>query len=407
MSHSSNTHHAQGRSEPECLHPLPQEEKEGKFATCFESIPFDHLLTPRQCNGNIANPCSTCLDDKVECVFEEKKRQTKAELKLEVQQLSQSLACSSSILQLLRSEENPEFVLSLLRRGDTVESIAAQLTQSPHTPPASDVGAMRLAPGESSSSQRPLAHVSPGSEPRSSETRDRSQLGSTAESPPSALDGSFSGQSNPSQAGSFVLQSFPSTRESQGLSPIASGSNIAPSDSLASESGSILATWITAPFSTTAVTSFLQVFFRSGFFPVLERALFERDYAGGAGPYCSTALTNIMLALALRLSEDDLHVSRSGDEDSPTWSRTFFQESMQQLLKLEVPYQNLPDIQATTLCSLYQLCDGLENKAQTLAGQSVDFATSYVEMDRNALGDDRHHTVVRDTTLCGAVSLAR
>ncbi|KAK4249351.1 conidial development protein fluffy [Corynascus novoguineensis] len=93
--------------------------------------------------------------------------------------------------------------------------------------------------------------------------------------------------------------------------------------------------------------------------------LFLRDYARGSNRFCSSALVNAILALSTRLineASDDEGLLPSG------WlrSRVFINEA-KACLRSDTPLQNLPDIQAFGLLSLYSLRCGREADAREYA----------------------------------------
>ncbi|KAI9897955.1 hypothetical protein N3K66_006315 [Trichothecium roseum] len=353
----------------------------------------------KKCNGNLAIPCSTCLLDKTECILQDKRPQTKADLKGEISRLNKVVSNHETVLLALQREKTHDAALSYLNRGDKVEDVAAQLAAmyvGHRESPAA------LTPGEEGGT---FPHLKSETKP----PEECSPLRSLKNSSPSAASESLQSTSSGSQESHAAVAAphSPENWEAQGRSSFHDKEAVVGSEASFSDTPSVSANWITAPLSATAVSRLLSVFFTSGFFPVLEQETFMRDFTEGSGPYCSAALVNVMLALASRLCEDALRLRPWQPSDPITWSRRFFEEAMQELAKLTAPYSHIADIQAVALCSLFHLYDGFEDEARALARQSVGYATTYASMDRNNMDDDEHHSLVRDTTLCGTVSLAR
>ena len=346
----------------------------------------------------MAIPCSTCLLDKTECILEDKRPQTKADLKEEISRLNKVVSNHETVLLALQRKKTHDAALSYLNRGDRVEDVAAQLAVMHVGHQESPAG---FAPGEGGT----FPH-------RKSETKSPQEYNppkSLQNSSPSAASESLQSTSSGSQESQAAVAALhsPVNWEAQGWPSFYDKEAVARSEASFSDTPSISANWITAPLSATTVSRLLVVFFTSGFFPVLEQETFMRDFSESSGPYCSVALVNVMLALASRLCEDAMRLHPRQPSDATTWSRRFFEEAMQELAKLTAPYTSIADIQAVALCSLFQLYNGFEDEAQAFARQSVEYATTYANMDRSDMKDDEHHSLIRDTTLCGTVSLAR
>ncbi|KJZ70717.1 hypothetical protein HIM_09901 [Hirsutella minnesotensis 3608] len=130
-----------------------------------------------------------------------------------------------------------------------------------------------------------------------------------------------------------------------------------------------------------------------------------RDYYSGSTRYCSSALVNALLALALRVVNEDNHEAQSPGPGCSR-SKAFFDEAEAILHSTELS-DNLPDIQALGILALYQITCGREAEAQELADS---FAARMGELclDEQLLGAEaEEYSKVRATSYCGAISLVR
>ncbi|KAL2192727.1 putative nitrate assimilation regulatory protein nirA [Corynascus similis CBS 632.67] len=136
---------------------------------------------------------------------------------------------------------------------------------------------------------------------------------------------------------------------------------------------------------------------------LLPEDLFLRDYASGSNRFCSSALINSILALSTRLineASDDAGLLPSG------WlrSRVFINEAKACLLS-NTPLQNLPDIQAVGLLSLYYLRCGREADAREYA---EGFASAIAGLFQGAeTTEEGDYARALTTTYCGAACLIR
>src|SRR5271168_3094332 len=82
-----------------------------------------------QCDGQ--TPCGRCTSQKdVECVYEVPVRQSKENMRAEIEQLRTQQRRSERILAALVSDERPEQFLYQLRNGESLESITGRLDKT-------------------------------------------------------------------------------------------------------------------------------------------------------------------------------------------------------------------------------------------------------------------------------------
>ncbi|KAL2141532.1 hypothetical protein VTI28DRAFT_2232 [Corynascus sepedonium] len=137
---------------------------------------------------------------------------------------------------------------------------------------------------------------------------------------------------------------------------------------------------------------------------LLPEDLFLRDYASGSNRFCSSALVNVILALSTRLineASDDAGLLPSG------WlrSRVFINEA-KACLRSNTPLQNLPDIQAFGLLSLYYLRCGREADAREYAEGFVS-AIAGLFQGASETTEEGDYARALTTTYCGAAFLIR
>lgn len=131
---------------------------------------------------------------------------------------------------------------------------------------------------------------------------------------------------------------------------------------------------------------------------------FTKNFATGSRDFCSQALVNALLALAIRV------VIETENETEPPpanclGSKQVFDDADKILRKGEQP-SHLPDIQALGILSIYEISCGRKAEAEKLAQL---FYSSVIDLcDRESLEEkDEQYVLVRTTAYCGAVSLIR
>ncbi|KPM39394.1 hypothetical protein AK830_g7157 [Neonectria ditissima] len=140
-------------------------------------------------------------------------------------------------------------------------------------------------------------------------------------------------------------------------------------------------------------------------FSLLCKDRFLEDYQSGSSQFCSSALVHAVLALASRLineNDDDSRLLPSG------WlgSKIFFDEA-EAILQARGKLDNLPDIQALGVLSLYQIRCGREVEALELAEAFVASITDFCQREPLMDEEEEEYYRARATTYCGAVSLIR
>ncbi|RDA83997.1 hypothetical protein CP532_6953 [Ophiocordyceps camponoti-leonardi (nom. inval.)] len=128
---------------------------------------------------------------------------------------------------------------------------------------------------------------------------------------------------------------------------------------------------------------------------LLNQKLFLEDLACGRTQYCSPALINALVTLAMRMKRG------SADEALSERTLSLLRESSGQL----------PDIQALGVFALYQLMCGREAEARDLAASFVTAMSRLREtkpcFDEDGSDDRRKYDQVVSSSYCGAISLVR
>lgn len=177
-----------------------------------------------------------------------------------------------------------------------------------------------------------------------------------------------------------------------------------PIDAYTSQSRSDI--WTHMGWSTAHIRHLFDVLFAWDYLPfcLLCKDLFLQDYHNGSDRFCSVALVYSILALATRLINeyaDDNGVLPSG------WlgSGIFFERA--QAIAWDSKRLGLPDIQALGIISLYHLRCGREAEAQESAEACAAAITQLCQHEHLTGRENEEYAMVRATTYCGAVSLAR
>lgn len=145
-------------------------------------------------------------------------------------------------------------------------------------------------------------------------------------------------------------------------------------------------------------------------FCLLWKDLFHRDFENGGTQYCSAALVNALLALTMRIKQQDPRMNQQVDfshQRLNTSSDGFFADAMKLLPSNGGRPKNLADIQALGMLALYEASSDREAETQKLANE---FAAAITELCLHEVPTQLKGTGyerVRAYTYCGAISLLR
>ncbi|KAI0975912.1 fungal-specific transcription factor domain-containing protein [Xylaria arbuscula] len=372
-----------------------------------------------KCDGQ--KPCGRCKSQKdVECVYEIPVRQSKENLRHEIETLRKQQRQSESVFSALLRPELWEDVLQRLRNGQPIESISEWLGSALHSsssalpsyaraneftsgvslvpalsaytgPGGYGPGPMNQSAAQGSVMKQDFDANSPWN--FSSQSRSLSQPSThpdemhwTSEGPPRSRVGLW-------------LQDQDQTADvaryrgvDQILAPFEPPETMVPAS-----------TWTSITDDSTFVQHLLALYFCWEYptFASLSKEHFMRDFVHGRHRYCSPILINALLALGCRFSTQPN--SRANPNEPRTSGDHFFKETLR-LLSRETNNHTLTTIQALGIMSIREASCGRDSEAWYYAGQSVRLA---IEMGLHRLHDDgdEDELAVQAATFWGAFAL--
>lgn len=392
-----------------------------------------------QCDGQ--KPCGRCQGQKdVECVYEVPVRQSKENLRSEIDQLRRQQRSNDAILNALARTEQWEEILRRLRSGQSADQISEWLRGKM----PSDTGIMPTfgRPAGIGGNLTPMATFAGAS--AHSFTPQTTGIGSAggqnkALSPVSTVHpaaarqdpdptspwGTHSPFSGGSQAHSTRSNSHPDVM-AWGSGPPQTRVGRWVEDNLSQMHGvseeqryrgldQILApqlqqmqasasTWTDITSDSAFVQHLLALYFCWEYptFASLSKEHFLKDFQAGRPRYCSRMLTNALLALGCRFSSQPSTLANPNDPYSS--GDHFFRECLR-LYHEEDDHHNLTTIQALGIMSIREASCGRDSESWYYAGQSIRLA---VEMGLHRISDDSgdsDEVAVQAATFWGAFSL--
>ncbi|RYP39199.1 hypothetical protein DL767_002307 [Monosporascus sp. MG133] len=400
-----------------------------------------------KCDGQ--KPCSRCKSQKdVQCIYEVPVRQSKENLRHEIESLRQQKRQSDSVLEALCRPELWGEVLNKLQNKQSIESISEWLANNPPTPTAvAAAGASGLLMGTFASppESRPGANLPSlatfGGVPASAEGYGGVHTMSPVTAQPlsgikqdfgtnspwnfSTSQGQSQGQSqsqsqSQSQTVSTRSDSHPDLRQWMAEPHTRVGRWI--QDQSATEASAfagadqILApledwsdmklppsTWTTVTSDVNLVRHLLALYFCWEYptFASLSKEHFLRDFNAGRHRYCSPILVNALLALGCRFSEQPR--TRTDPNNPHTSGDHFFKEALR-LLSRQTSHHNLTTIQALGIMSIREASCGRDSESWYYAGQSIRLTTE-MGLHRLAGDGDADELAVQAATFWGAFAL--
>ena len=410
-----------------------------------QSVCLSHLIVTNgcstQCDGQ--RPCGRCRSQKdVECIYEIPVRQSKENLRHEIEQLRRQQRSNDQVISALVRSDHWEEVLTRLRNGHSVEAVSEWLgvtlpSGSGALPPISRIVAAATSgiPGGlgfggyssgPSGSYAPihagsgLSAVSPASShapyglrhegdhqspwggqqsaqsytTRSGSYPDIMNWSSTdtvrAQYQPSPFQSSRVGSWVESQGGASQAQRFRNLEEV--LVPHSPDRRVPTS------------TWTEITADPGLVQHLLALYFCWEYptFASLSKEHFLKDFADNRPRFCSSILVNALLALGCRFSSQP-H-TRANPNDPYSSGDHFFKEC-QRLLHQEHDLHKLTTIQALGIMSIREASCGRDSESWYYAGQSIRLA---IEMGLHRIQDDGRdddESAVQAATFWGAFAL--
>lgn len=411
-------------------------------------------LPTNQCDGQ--QPCGRCRAQKdVECVYEVPVRQSKENLRSEIDQLRRQQRSNDAVLRSLARNEQWEEILRRLRQGQSVETISdwlgGQLSKSSAGPsggvmptfgrPAAIGGNLTPLATFSGASTNSFTPYAPGGA-----ASGMGRMGSNAGGPDSSTvsptsmahpQGARQDMDHPnspwathshfsaaSQARSTRSSSHaepanwssgpPQTRVGRWVEDSASQMQggepqryRGPEQVFAPEVPQLNApatTWTDITSDTAFVQHLLALYFCWEYptFASLSKEHFLKDYQSGRPRFCSRMLVNALLALGCRFSSQPSTLANPNDPYSS--GDHFFKECLR-LYYEEPNHHNLTTIQALGIMSIREASCGRDSESWYYAGQSIRLA---IEMGLHQVNDnsgDDDEVAVQSATFWGAFSL--
>ncbi|KAI1474731.1 nitrogen assimilation transcription factor nirA [Daldinia eschscholtzii] len=375
-----------------------------------------------KCDGQ--KPCGRCKSQKdVECIYEIPVRQSKENLRHEIEALRRQQRQSDSVFSALVRPDLVEEVLQRLRQGQSVEGIsewlgggAALSSAGPSftrpgearsgvtLPPLSTYGGTLAGPGGyntmglSPATGQPHAMNQEFDQNSPWNFSSHSQTVSTrSDSHPDIMQ--WTSEAPPRSRVGTWLQEQSSTAEGpryRGVDQI-----LAPLDS--PEVKVPPGTWTTVTADSGLVSHLLALYFCWEYptFASLSKEHFMKDFISGRDRYCSAILVNALLALGCRFSTQPN--TRANPNDSRTAGDHFFKESLR-LFYRENNHHTLTTIQALGIMSIREASCGRDSESWYYAGQSIRLA---IEMGLHRLQNDgdEDEIAVQAATFWGAFAL--
>ncbi|CAJ2503423.1 Uu.00g108170.m01.CDS01 [Anthostomella pinea] len=378
-----------------------------------------------KCDGH--NPCGRCKAQKdIECVYEIPVRQSKENLRHEIDALRKQQQQTDSVFSALVRPESSEEVLQRLRSGHSVEGISEWLGttlpsggttgESSYAQPSEPRSGITLPPlntydgtlagagGYVTMGMSPATRQGPGmkqdfdaNSPWNVSGHSQSQTVSqrsdshsdmmqwTNEGPPRSRVGTWLQDQDSTEGGQ-------QRGVNQLLAPLESPDmQVAPG------------TWTNVTGDSGLVQHLLALYFCWEYptFASLSKEHFLKDYLHGRHRYCSPILVNALLALGCRFSQQPN--TRAKPNDPRTSGDHFFKETLRLFYK-EPNHHTLTTIQALGIMSIREASCGRDSESWYYSGQSIRLA---VEMGLHRLGDDvdEDELAVQSATFWGAFGL--
>ncbi|KAF4508938.1 hypothetical protein G6O67_005257 [Ophiocordyceps sinensis] len=398
-----------------------------------------------KCDGQ--KPCGRCKSQKdIDCVYEIPVRQSKENLRSEIENLRQHQRSSDVVFAALLRPDLWEEVLRRLRGGQPIDNISEWLND---TTPAGTV-------------LPPLTSIVDGDFGAASAVRAVTAISSASPSTAMAVTAAFGGSSTGPMAGLGVETLSPLIAHPPGMmNELGRGSpwhfsSHSQARSIGSDSHADALSWqadlrglphsrvgswtesmhhdqttdgmpryrgleeVLSPLSERGLRSsagswtkitgdinlvqhLLALYFCWEYptFASLSKEHFLLDFQAGRHGYCSPILVNALLALGCRFST---HPMTRANPDNPYSSGDHFFKESQRLLSLETDHHSLTTIQALGIMSIREASCGRDSESWYYAGQSIRLA---IEMGLHRVHNegDEDELAVRSATFWGAFAL--
>ncbi|KAH0592063.1 hypothetical protein MHUMG1_10196 [Metarhizium humberi] len=370
-----------------------------------------------KCDGQ--RPCGRCKAQKdVDCVYEIPVRQSKENLRTEIESLRVRQRSSDQVFAALVRPDLWEEVLRRLRGGQSVENISDWLGTALSSDisgdhvmgpasgsgfgagPSRGIGQLSLGV-DTGATQQPgmrgdVQQNSPWTISQAGSTRSNSYTDAmnwtsdNAPGPPQTRVGSWAEPMPPDHMSDSTMPRY------RGLEQILSFMD-------ESEVKTPPQSWTSITGDINLVQHLLALYFCWEYptFASLSKEHFLQDFQDGRQRYCSPILINALLALGCRFSTHPM--TRANPNDPYSSGDHFFKES-QRLFNQETDHHSLTTIQALGIMSIREASCGRDSESWYYAGQSIRLA---VEMGLHRIQDglDEDELAVQAATFWGAFAL--
>ncbi|KAG6009570.1 hypothetical protein E4U21_001937 [Claviceps maximensis] len=370
-----------------------------------------------KCDGQ--RPCGRCkTQPDIECIYEIPVRQSKGNLRTEIQNLRSRQRSSDQVLAALVRPDLWEEVLRRIREGQSVKNISgwlgANVSAETGIQQAVDAAVKPLASG--SRLQQIAVSIDDVQKIATQQYGLQSDEKQTSPWDVSQTDSAQSKNSYPEAVNWTADMSVPHR------SRVATRAESMPMDRkpeygdrkywgleqvLAYKDEPVLNT---SPRTWTGITSdinlvkhLLALYFCWEYptFASLSKEHFLQDFRDGRHRYCSSILVNALLALGCRFSTQPM--TRADPYNPYTSGDHFFKES-QRLFQQEKEHHNVTTIQALGIMSIREASCGRDSESWYYAGQSIRLAVE-MGLHRSQDGLDEDDLAVRSATFWGAFAL--
>ncbi|KAL7903641.1 hypothetical protein GGI35DRAFT_465641 [Trichoderma velutinum] len=337
-----------------------------------------------KCNGQ--EPCFRCRKDNVDCTYGKRQREAIADLLAENERLKKSNAEKDKLLQPITYSHDVEICIRIVdklkednkSRQDVLRVITSTQIKNNHLKigyAPKEAVTMGLANSGIGPAICPFCscRLRPWSFPRYPSDSEMSAnaiatLSAGGMSTPASLpSSSASGDTAKTRTDNWMMLGLDSTYVRQLIN--------------------FSTTWDCLPFCLICKVPFLQA------------------YDTGSSDFCSTALVNALIALAIRVTTETENETGLSPANGIR-SKQFFDNAERFLGNGKQP-NHLPDIQAVGIMSIYKITCGGIKEAQTLAQLLWSGITDLCNRHPPEEENDTQYVLARTTTYCGAVSLIR
>ncbi|KAH9211147.1 fungal-specific transcription factor domain-containing protein [Leptodontidium sp. 2 PMI_412] len=399
-----------------------------------------------KCDGQ--TPCGRCTAQNIDCHYELPVRQSKEQMRSEIDTLRTQQRHNDRVLAALASGDASDNILDQLRRGETLETIVAKLDGSQSSTSASNTAtsfariADKQAIGSALSQAKsfvssPLSLLG-YSDPEGSTSQSQGRAEGTAwptwgsgkapetQAPESEEQGDImvwdvEPLSYPQQAlaGNPLVGTWHQTPESDPVSQrelhdarghgqaTILGPSFGMEERPKAPHPNANQSWTTVTNDGAFVEHLMALYFCWEYptFASLNKEHFLEDMRAGNPRYCSSLLVNALLAVGCRFSTQPK--SRTVPNDSNTAGDHFFAEASR-LLDLETDMHSLTTIQALGLMSIREASCGRSSHSIFLSGQSIRLAIEmglHFDVQDGKSDSAKLDHAVRSATFWGAFSL--